>query len=73
MSKLRLGPVVDEKPVKMTIEITGMLHRELGEYARVHAMTNNLVEPLSAERLIPPMVDRFISGDREFSKLRRRT
>lgn len=71
MSKLRLGPIVEDRPVKITIEIDSGLLRDLGDYARVHAKTNNLPEPMPPERLIAPMVARFIAGDREFAKLRR--
>lgn len=73
MSKLRLGPLIDEKPVKLSVEVSGPLIRELTDYARVHAAANGLSEPLPPERLIVPMVERFMAGDREFSKLRRRS
>ena len=52
MTKLRLGPIVEEKPVKLSIEFSGALMRELSDYARVHARANGLVEPLAPERLI---------------------
>lgn len=72
MSKLRLGPVVDEKPVKLTVELPGALVRDLADYARVHAKLTGLVTPLPPERLIGPMIERFIASDREFGKQRRR-
>lgn len=72
MTKLRLGPIVEEKPVKVTLEIPGPLMRELSDYASVHATLTGLASPLPLERLIPPMIERFIAGDREFSKQRRR-
>lgn len=72
MTKLRLGPIVEEKPVKLTIELSGALMRELGDYAAVHARLTNLAAPLSPERIVPPMIERFIASDREFSKQRRR-
>jgi hypothetical protein len=73
MTKLRLGPIVEEKPVKLSIEFSGALMRELSDYARVHARANGLVEPLAPERLIGPMVERFMATDREFAKQRRRS
>lgn len=73
MTKLRLGPIVEEKPVKLSVELPGALMRDLTDYARVHAAANGLSEPLSPERLIVPMVERFMAGDREFSKMRRRS
>ena len=71
MTKLRLGPIVEEKPVKLTLELSGELARELGVYGAVHAKLTGLGSPLPPERLIPPMIERFIASDREFSKLRR--
>lgn len=73
MTKLRLGPIIEEKPVKLQVELSGGLIRDLADYARVHAKANNLAEPLPPEKLIGPMVERFIATDREFSKLRRRS
>lgn len=73
MSKLRLGPIAEDRPVKLTVEMSGPLIRELADYAAVHGRLNGLAEPLSAEKLIPPIVERFIAGDREFNKQRRRT
>lgn len=72
MTKLRLGPIVEEKPVKLTIELPGALMRDLSDYARIHARTSNLADPLPPEKLIVPMVERFMATDREFSKQRRR-
>jgi len=72
MTKLRLGPVAEEKPVKVTLELPGRLMRDIIDYARVHARLNALDAPLPPERILPAMIDRFIAGDREFSKLRRR-
>jgi len=72
MSKLRLGPVVEDRSVKLSVEVPGALMRELSDYAAVHARLNGLSEPIPPEKLIPPIVERFIAGDREFSKQRRR-
>lgn len=71
MSKLRLGPIIEEKPVKVTIEMPGGLYRDLGDYAAAHAKETRLAEPLSPERLIVPMLERFIASDRGFAKARR--
>ena len=46
--------------------------RELTDYAAVRGRLNGFAEPLPPEELVPPIVERFIAGDREFSKLRRR-
>lgn len=46
--------------------------REISDYSAVHARSTGLVAPLPPEKIIPAMVARFIAGDREFSKQRRR-
>lgn len=33
MTKLKLGPIIDDKPVKVTIELPAPLHRDLVAYA----------------------------------------
>lgn len=73
MTGLRLGPIPEEKPVKLTLELPGDLVRELAQYAAVHAKLTGLAEPLPPERIIPAMIGRFIASDREFSKQRRRS
>lgn len=72
MNKLRLGPVEEDRPVKLTIEIPGKLHRALADYASVHANANGLGAPLPPERLVAPMLERFIGADREFARQRRK-
>ena len=72
MTKLRLGPIAEKKPVYVSLEISGALMWELGDYARAHVKLAGLAEPLPPEWLIPPMIERFIAGDREFSKQRRK-
>lgn len=70
MPRLTLADLADEKPVRLTIEISARLHRELLAYA----VAINAGDPKgapSAERLIPPMITRFIANDRSFSKSRR--
>jgi hypothetical protein len=35
MTKLKLGPIADDKPVKITVELPAALHRDLVAYAEV--------------------------------------
>lgn len=72
MNRLRLGPVTEDGSVKVTVELSAAVMRDLTDYARVHAHLNGLAEPLAPERLIAPMVGRFMATDREFAKQRRR-
>ena len=70
MAKLKLGPIVDDKPVKVTVELPASLHRDLVAYAEILSRTSG--QPASEPaRLIPPMIERFIATDRSFAKLRR--
>ncbi len=72
MSKLKLGPVVEERPTKLTIEISGATMRDLTDYALVHARATGLAAPLPPEKLIAPMIERFMLTDRGFVSERRK-
>ena len=69
MSRLRLGPLVEDKPVKLMVELPGAVHRDLVAYASAHAAETGTAT--SPERLIPAMVAQFMAGDRAFAKVRR--
>lgn len=73
MTKLRRGPIIEEKPVKLTLELSGELMRDLKAYAAVHAKLMDLAAPLPPERIVPAMIGRFMATDREFGKQRRRS
>lgn len=69
MTKLKLGPLSDDKPVKLAVELPAELHRSLVDYGRLLADPGRPpVEPL---RLIVPMLEQFIATDRGFAKARR--
>lgn len=70
MAKLKLGPVVDEKVVKVTIELPAPLHRDLSDYAQALAQETGQSAP-NPEKLIIPMLQRFIETDRGFTRGRR--
>lgn len=70
MTKLKLGAIVDEKPVKVTIELPAPLHRDLKAYAALLAEETAQSER-DPERLIAPMIERFMATDREFARKRR--
>ncbi|WP_075657454.1 DUF2274 domain-containing protein [Pseudochrobactrum sp. B5] len=69
MAKLKLGPIADDKPVKVTVELPAPLHRDLVEYGRLLAEPGN--PPIDPVRLIVPMLERFVVTDRGFTKARR--
>ena len=69
MSKLKLGPIADDKPVRVTHDLPPAVHRDLVAYAETLAReTGAVVEPV---KLIAPMLERFMATDRAFSKARR--
>jgi hypothetical protein len=69
MAKLKLGAIEDEKPVKLTVEVSAALYRDLAAYASALAKETGqgAIEPT---KLIAPMLARFIATDRAFAKLR---
>lgn len=70
MSKLKLGPLADDKPVKVSLELPAALHRDLVAYAE--ALARETGQPAADPvRLIAPMLERFIATDRGFAKTRR--
>jgi hypothetical protein len=68
MMKLRLGPIDDDKPVKVHVELPGPVHRDLLAYAKAHAEETGLTQPFAIERLIAPMLARFMASDRGFAR-----
>lgn len=70
MAKLKLGPVVEDKPVRLTIELPAGVHRDLVAYAEIHAAESGGQSQAPA-RLIAPMLARFMATDRGFAKARR--
>jgi hypothetical protein len=70
MAKLKLGPITNDKPVKVALSLPGALHRDLVAYAEVLARETGQPAP-DPLKLIVPMLERFIATDREFAKARR--
>lgn len=69
MVKLKLGPLVDDKPVRLTVELPAGVHRDLVAYGQVlGAETGHVVEPA---KLIAPMLARFMATDRAFASARK--
>lgn len=69
MAKLKLGPISDEKPVRLNAELPAAVHRDLLAYAEVLGRaTGQRIEPA---QLVAPMLARFMATDREFAKARK--
>jgi hypothetical protein len=60
MAKLKLGAIVDDKPVKLTIELPAAVHRDLLAYAEILARASGQSTHDPA-KLIAPMLARFMA------------
>jgi hypothetical protein len=71
MAKLKLGAIIDEKPVKLTVELPAAVHRDLLAYAKTLARETGqaIADP---SKLVSPMLARFMATDRAFAKARRK-
>ena len=70
MAKLKLGAIDNDKPIKLTVELSAHVHRDLLAYAEVLARETGGEAPEPA-KLITPMLARFMASDRAFAKARR--
>jgi hypothetical protein len=69
MAKLKLSAVLDDKPVRLTVELPAGVHRDLIAYAELLGReTGQKIEPA---KLVSPMLARFMITDRGFAKARR--
>lgn len=69
MAKLKLSALVDDRPVKITVELPASVRRDLVAYAEVFAREHGqAVEPA---KLVPLMLARFMSADHAFTRARR--
>ena len=70
MTKLKLGAIADDKPVKVTLELPAALHRDLVSYAELLSSETGqtIADPV---RLVVPMLERFIATDRGFARSRK--
>jgi hypothetical protein len=71
MTSLKLGRLDEERPVKVTVELPAVIHRDLVSYGEVLARETGETAPVDPTRLIAPMLARFMATDRGFAKLRR--
>ena len=70
MTKLKLGTIEDDKPVKLTVELPAAVHRSLVAYADAIGREGGQAPPDPA-KLIAPMIEKFMATDRAFAKSRR--
>lgn len=67
---LKLGPIADDKPVKVSIDIPADVYRDLTAYAEAHAAATGRASQ-GPTKLIVPMLAQFMATDRGFAKVRR--
>ena len=68
MTKLKLTDLAEDKPIRLTIELPAAVHRDLVAYAAVLGAGQGAVSP---DKLVAPMIQRFMATDRAFLKARR--
>ena len=63
MTKLKLGAIADDKPVKLTVELPADVHRDLAAYTDMLARETgqSISDPA---KLVAPMLARFMTTDR---------
>ena len=69
MTKLKLSAIPDDRPVKLTVEVPGAVHRDLVTYAEIFAREHG--QQIEPAKLVPSMLARFMSTDRAFVRARR--
>ena len=70
MTKLKLGTVENDKPVKLTIELPAAVHRNLIAYAEAIGRESGQPAP-EAAKIVAPMIKRFMATDRAFARARK--
>lgn len=70
MTKLKIGPLADDRPVKLSIELPAAVHRDLVAYGAALAVETGATA-ISPEKLIAPMLARFMATDRAFARAKK--
>ncbi len=70
MAKLKLGPITDDKPVRLTVELPANLHRDLVAYGEAIGREAG-TDAIKAGKLIGPIIAKFIASDRAFTRAQR--
>jgi hypothetical protein len=66
---LKLQPLPDRIPVKLTITLSPQLKKALDDYARLYAKIYGAEEPVA--EIVPFMVESFLKADGAFRKARK--
>jgi hypothetical protein len=66
MEKLKLAAPLDDKPVKLTVELPAQVHRDLIAYADL--LGRDASQAIEPAKLVAPMLTKFMMNDRTFQK-----
>ncbi|MER9627451.1 DUF2274 domain-containing protein [Mesorhizobium sp. M0185] len=65
---MKLSAIPDDRPVKITAELPGAVHRDFVAYAE---RPRDRTDSRRSGKLIAPMLTRFMATDRAFARARR--
>ncbi len=68
-TQLKIGPLPDRTPQKLTVQIDPSLVADLEDYSRVHSQLHG--EEVSIAVLVPHMLEAFLASDAGFRKARK--
>lgn len=66
---LKIGPLPDRTPVKLTVALEPELHRDLQDYASVHASAYG--KDVKVGDLVPVMLRALLDSDAGFKRARK--
>lgn len=66
---LKVGPLPDRTPVKLSVSLDPDLNRDLADYARVHTRTYG--KDVSVSELVPSMLRALMDADAGFKRARK--
>lgn len=70
MPSLKIAPLPDRTPVKLSIAVPPELQSDLQDYAAVYKATYG--QDAKVVDLVPSMLKTFLAGDTEFRRARKR-
>jgi hypothetical protein len=68
-TQLKIGPLPDRTPQKLTVQIAPSLVAALEDYSRVHSQLHG--EEVNIAVLVPHMLEAFLASDTGFRKARK--
>jgi hypothetical protein len=66
---LKIGPIPDRAPVKLTLSLAPETHTALADYAALHANAYGVETPVA--KIAAIMIERFLAADAGFRRARK--